>query len=296
MFKKNIILSVVAVATLFMSGCGGSSNSSTQKDKDEVVKKLPSVSNEVKSLAKSISNQGMLSSLAHSASSSTKHKRSRELYSDTVNCSNGGIMKTEMEFDPQAMQDPNFNYMDFNNTTTMRFENCLEDGQLSNGDMNMTVYMQGEDISTMMVYITDFTISDAEEEIKIFKNSSIKMETIDNLLIMTETMHATFGDQTYKTEALKVAQSFEGAKLSMYPISGKEMIDNEFYTVDSSYDASKTPMVMDEEGNIEKGGKFKYLNSKKHHITIETIEKNKMQISVDVDGDGKADQAEVVEI
>lgn len=141
-----------------------------------------------------------------------------------------------------------------------------------------------------MNYRTDFTISNNADEFKILKDSVIEEDNG----IMTQTMTLIYGNQTYKSEALKTSYSFTDGKYYTYPISGKQTIDNEFYTVDSTYDASKTPMVMDDNGNTDKGGKYKYINSKNHHITIEAIEKNKIQISVDNDGDGKADQAEVV--
>ena len=65
--------------------------------------------------------------------------------------------------------------------------------------------------------------------------------------------------------------------------------------MDESYDASQTPMITDKDDNLQKGGKARYTNDQNHTIMIEAIALNKLQISADEDGDGKADAQEVID-
>jgi len=282
MFKKSIRFSVAATAALFILGCGSNDTLSNETTT------LPSVSNEVKILAQSISMQGMLGSLVQIAMPDLSDSRSR--IADIANCTNGGTFTIENNLDPQTMQNPNFDFTNFTIDMTMDYDNCLMDGDVTDGTIASTITINGDAINFSMSYQTDFIFKSDEGEFKILKDSTLQ----ENNAIMTESMTIIYDGQTYQSEDLKIAHAFTNNKFYTYPISGKQTIGDVSYTVDSTYDASKTPMVTDDEGNIDKGGKSKYINNQNHHITIEAIDTNKMQVSVDTDGDGKDDQSEII--
>ena len=102
--------------------------------------------------------------------------------------------------------------------------------------------------------------------------------------------------KSFKNIALKSHDVTDDAGVnSSYNISGKETVDGKLFIVDESYDASQTPMVTDANGNLQKGGISRYTNDQNHTIMIEAIGINKIEISVDEDGDGKVDSQEVID-
>jgi len=304
--KSYKIVSVAGLTALLVAGCGGSSDA-----KDSGLSNLPTVSDETKILAKSIVNQSLFGAQSMQfggQSVQTEYsnvaltgntlpaKLSREV--DSQSCENGGSMIIQSNTDPDTFRDPNFDFNDFNISTSLTYDNCMQGGMVSDGKMEMLItFSSDQRVNMTSTYITDFTMQDAYGIFTIHQGSTFKNEAVnENSSIMTESMKITYdaGSYEYESEALKMYNSFSGNYAIFYPISGKETIGDKSYTVDSSYDASTTPMKISGEGNIEKGGKFKYIDNQNHYITIEAIGTNKMQVSVDNDGDGKADQAEIV--
>ncbi len=108
-------------------------------------------------------------------------------------------------------------------------------------------------------------------------------------------MEVVIDGKSFKSINLKSVDMLkeDGTTVS-YDISGKEIVDGEIFIVDKTYDASKTPMITDADDNLLKGGEAHYTNEQNHTIVIKSIDTNKIQISVDEDGDGKVDKQEVI--
>ena len=55
------------------------------------------------------------------------------------------------------------------------------------------------------------------------------------------------------------------------------------FTIDSTYDYYLSPMVIDAQGVLQKGGLFKFINRENHQVTIEATDINEFTIKVDLD-------------
>ena len=301
--KKTVLICMV-VAVLMMTGCGGSSG--TKKNDNPGTS--GNVSKETESLAKSILFHTRLGSNISSASQTLPMRTTRALApfgSDQVEtCENGGTFT--MSFSDLPLPDPNdpgFNPEDFNSdnfSTGMRmsYDNCLQGGMITDGTMEMNTTVSGENnFTTRMTYLTDFTMSDGSETFKILKGSYVIDEMSDDShFTTTETMTVLFGNERYESRALQTVMIMDESAqtFAYYPVSGEERFGGTSYRVDESYDASKTPMVIDSNGDMLKGGKFRYIDDQNRLITVEVTQKNKMTVSIDTDGDGKADETETM--
>ncbi len=65
------------------------------------------------------------------------------------------------------------------------------------------------------------------------------------------------------------------------------------FMVDSSYDSSSTPIVIDQKGNILKGGFLQYLDEDKHKVVIEVTENNVVLYKIDINNDNLFSDSEV---
>ncbi len=290
MFTKILTVSIVTSIFLF-TGCGSSNSTDTTSTN------LDPVSSEAKTLAKSVTLQGMFGDQLSSTTQTTQSRSLRDVQSFTQNCANGGTMSMTSNFDPTSFENDNFDFNNFTSTSTMRFDNCIEDGAIVNGAMEMSTTFIENKMTITMKYIEDFTFEEGEDKVKILKDSYMIDEMRDdNTFITTETITALFNDQQYQTKDFKTVMFFDNYNTGFYPVSGEEIVDGVTYRVDESYDASKTPMMIDNNGDLLKGGKSKYLDGENHPVTLEATNKNEITVSVDTDGDGQADQQEVIKL
>jgi len=298
MFKDIVKVSVVT-ATLFFVGCGGDSSPSKESSS------LPKVSSaETKTLAKSLAMQGVVTEQLSQSKNIAEGKSSRSLKQSrqeiSQSCINGGTMTMKDNFDLSKLENmdlESFNPNDLNMTMTMSFNNCIEDGMTTNGTMQMETKTEGQKMIMTMKYLTDFEATDGAESFKILKDSIVKDEMVsETKSISTETITVLYGDEKYEAKDLKMAILMSENSFGFYPISGEEIVNGKSFRVDESYDASHTPMLMDDDGSMKKGGKSKYIDSKNNHITVEATAKDELTITVDTDGDGKADEKEVIKL
>jgi hypothetical protein len=75
-------------------------------------------------------------------------------------------------------------------------------------------------------------------------------------------------------------------------LGGKDITQSQF-TQDVNYDASKTPILVDSEGNIIEGGTIKYFDDENHSVVIVATGKNQLTISIDFNDDGKLSDEEI---
>ncbi len=266
MFKNIKIYSLVALATLVLVGCGGSSDSSSTTS--ATIKKFSQgVENltDAEKLAYAVANQDKL------PTGSSNKKSSRALNSQS--CTNGGTM--DMEFDPQ-------------NLTQMSivFYNCVEDGDISNGTMKLDGMSENGE-PTKITFVTDFEVT-GDENVFVKKGGTMQMlkEGIWEKMIINVEM--TVNGVTHGGENLIYkGRDLPNGSFIEFPISGKEKIgDSAYFTVDTSYDASATPFEEDKDGNLQKGGFFKYKDKNNHKVELEVTDTNVVTVRVDSDGDG----------
>ncbi len=288
MFKnfKSISLSMAVVIALI--GCDDSSNPTTTTET------LPKVSQELKTLVKS--PRSTKENLENIPTATQGNGNPPE--EETKNCTNGGTMNFTSDFNQTAIANsPN----DFNITLTSKAIDCIESGMTINGEIETKIHMSSQK-SIMMKYLTDFNITDGSTLYTIKKDSTIMTVIIsssmdENITENIENIEIISDDESYESVDLKyIKKELANGGINSYNISGKEIVNGVTFIVDESYDAKLTPVVEDSEGNILKGAKELYTNDQNHSITVEAIEKNKIQLSVDTDRDGKADQLEEISL
>ena len=295
------------VALLFLlQGCGGSSSNDG--------KKAPSgeVSKEVKSFAYAFKDGISIGSMVEKSSSSAEDtltnsfKMSKSLESvkyekeSLQSCSNGGTKKvsTDVDFD-NLTEELAFNLFRTGFSLSMDMNDCIEDGTKTDASMSMTVKVKNDLMSMDIKFNRNSTFEEIEtgEIVTVYKDSNMSMEEIsDYEELVTESIKATSSTgKSYESIALTTHEFSAESSNSFYEVSGKIVHKDVTYRVDENYDGSKTPMVIDDEGNVI-SGTAKYFNVKNEHITVKVIGKNKIKISVDGDNDGTDDAEETIDL
>lgn len=269
MLKNIKIYSVAALAVLVIAGCGGHSSTSTGSKTASNVKKFSQgVDNltDAEKLAYAVANQNK------TPTGNSQNRRSR----DVGSCKNGGTM--QIVTDASQLTDP---------AVSMVFTNCADDGEIVNGSMKFDG-MSADGEPSRMTFVTDFRVT-GDEEVFVKKGGTMQMVkegTWEKLIINLEmTINGvTHGGENliYKSKDLQDGSYIE------FPISGKEKIgESAYFTVDTSYDASKTPFKEDQNADLQKGGLFKYKDKENHKVELEVTDTNIVTVRVDSDGDGK---------
>lgn len=294
MIKKTTLACTVAAAILF-SGCGGS-NSNDNETNTIDLSNLPDVSENVQELTSSFMMKDLSDSFDNysmtSAMSSMSMKQDRST-TDVAYCSNGGLMTIYNDLDMAAISEGSFDASNFVVNIDVVFEDCVYDGVTQNGTIRSKTTTSNGTGSILLTFVTDMIVEIPSDTLTIAKNSTILTQFIDDTsMYSTENITITSNENSYQSIDLKSKETFTSDDtISYYNISGKEILDGETYIVDSTYDGSTTPLVIDDEGNIQKGGKTRYTNEQGHIITLEVIEENRVLFTVDTDGDGTPDQA-----
>lgn len=279
---------------LLLNGC------SDNKTKTEA---LPKVSIESKAFAESITSGNLLFMMAQGMSPSSAGTGMSKLYkqeakvtseTETRQCDDGGNVETT--------------YSENNTTSSVNiatmYDNCIEDTLRTNGQVIMTLKGQSYPENITLSYLSDFTFEDTEDdtELLIKKDSNFEMSMNSNGqdIVTTESMDVNMKldseEKQYKSVALVTHVKMTQKGEAFYFESGKKYINNELYTVDDTYDASKTPMTISDDGDLLKDGKMKFYNEGNYHITLEAVAKNQVKVSVDTDNDGEDDESEIVKI
>ena len=262
MIKNLKIYSLALLLAGIFIGCGssGDTDSSTSTTTKNVSQDLSNFSDAEK-LAYAIANQNKALSKGKQ-----KKKRSRILQS----CQNGGTMNMDV------------NVSDYSHpVTTVTYDNCLEDGDITNGSLKF----EGDENNGQITYLTNFTYS-GEDEVSV-KPGSVKFIDEGNWKKMIINVEITVNGVTraghnliYKGKELSDGSSIE------FPVSGKEKIgDSSFFTVDTSYDASKTPFKSNANDELL-SGLFKYKDDKSHMVELKVTAKEEISVKVDENGDG----------
>jgi len=293
--KTQITTTLLLTSLIVMSGC------SDNKTKTKEPQTLPKISNQSKAFAQSITSGNTLFTMAQSMSSSSagmkkiyKQQAKVTPETNTIQCEDGGSMEVT--------------YSENNTTSSVdlntKYDNCIEDTLSTNGQIKMTLRGQSYPENITFAYLSNFTFEDMEDNtgLVIKKDSNFAMQINSNGqdIATTENMDVNFkqgvNEEQYKSVALITYVKMTQKGEEFYFKSGKRYINNELYSVDDKYDASKTPMTVSEEGDLLKGGKMKFYNSSNHHITLESIAKNQLKVSVDIDNDGEEDESEILKV
>jgi len=281
MLKNIKIYSVALIGSLVLIGCGGSSNDSNSQIKQLNVKKFSQgIENlsDAEKLAYAVANQNRLTK-----STDSNKKRSRDLQS----CQNGGTMDIVIDGDLQ------------NSDVVIKYHDCNEDGEISNGTMKFE-HMSDDGEAGKIIFVTDFRVTGGSDEVFVKKGGTMQRFKEGAWYKEIVNVEMTINGITHGGENLIYKEkSLEDGTYIEFPISGKEKIgDSAYFTVDTTYDASKTPFREDKDGNLLKGGLFKYKDSKNHTVMLEVMDTNIIKVSIDSDGDGKfsADEVSAIDL
>ncbi len=282
MLKSIKLFSFSAMAVLMIVGCQGGSSAANPNDQQTESKVPEDIKSFVKALRGTSESMGNLPEYDGESQYPSSD-------GEIQNCSNGGEMRFVSDLNSTQMTQ---NQNDFNITTTSEAINCIEQGTTSNGKIQTIIQFKDGITTSTTTFLTDFTIKSPESNITIKKDSSVLVEGD----ITTENMEIVVDGKTFKSINLKSKSTTDDNDLTHeYDISGKEIIDGKTYIVDESYDASQTPMVYDDDDNLLKGGKARYKNEQNQTIYVEAVDKNKIEIALDEDGDGKVDSKEIID-
>jgi hypothetical protein len=263
--SKNIKrYSAFLLALGLFAGCGGSDNDNGDKQKVDVKKASQDLSNfsDAEKLAYAIAKQNKALD-----KSEPKQKRSREL----LQCQNGGT--TDISADLSDYINP---------ITTISYDNCLESGEILNGSMKF----EGDETNGKITFVTNFTSTGGDEEVTV-KPGSIQHIDEGNWEKIIINIEMTINGITRAGKNL----IYKGKELSdgtfiEFPVSGKEKIgDSAYFTVDTSYDASKTPFKSNVNYELL-SGLFKYKDNNNHAVELEVTSKDVIEVRVDENADG----------
>lgn len=287
MLKKLKIVSLTAIAVIMIAGCNKSSDPAVKQPEA-----LPKVSPNLRSFFTTRASEVQTNSALEKVGSHDMEIDPSQ-HEQTIDCQNGGTMYILNDFN-QTLMLQNPEAFSFNTTST--FTDCIEDGTTSNGTIQFNVEVNASKTITTATFLTDMVIEDPEGNVTIKKDSFFRSNPVsDTESIETTSMESLSAEHSYKSENLKTHETTnpDGSTTS-YDISGKQTVDGLTLIVDETYDASQTPMTYDQDGNLQKGGKARYTDEQNHTVMIEAAGVNKLKISVDENGDGKADREEVI--
>jgi len=214
--------------------------------------------------------------------------------SETIECAQGGTIQMTNDYNQtEIAQHPN----QFTLHLTSQASQCAEDGIITDGSIQIVLDVLNRFQKSTTTFITDFTIKDNNSLTTIKKSSSTVNETIDeDDEIITSTMVLVTNNSIQETIAFKTHETTQGNYTSIINVSGKKIIDGKTFIVDESFDHNNTPFVYDGDENLRIGGIQRYKDDQNHTIMMEVIEVNQIKVSVDKDGDGKAESVEVINL
>jgi len=212
---------------------------------------------------------------------------------EVKSCSEGGEMHYTNDYNQtEVIQNPN----NFTINLTSQASNCIEDGITVNGDMQIKVDFI-DDISTSLItFLTDFTISEGSKQQVLVKQGSFSTNQMidDNTDIVTDSSEIVTQSSTQKTFFFKTKEFSKDDTIQITNISGQKIVDGKTFIVDESFEHADNPMTYDKDENLQIGGKQRYTNEENHTIMIEAVGINQILISIDEDGDGKIDNVETI--
>jgi hypothetical protein len=275
---KHYSIAVIATLTLF-AGCKSGSNDTT------------TFAN-----AKSIDNPAQLSDAEKLAVAAIEANKKPDISDDensksralqNQNCPNGGTMEMEMPDFSNPMQMP----QDY--TFTISLHDCVDDGVVENGSMQIT--SNSDATSGDVLFTSDYTMRGGGEDVFVKKGSTFRFRKLEDgweeLLIDADMSYN--GIRHVGKDLIYHSKFFENGTILEYPVSGKEQIgESALFEVDPTYDASKTPFKSGKD-DIVVSGKSRYIDSDGHQVEIEVVAANIVSVKVDKNGDKTFDETEI---
>jgi len=162
-------------------------------------------------------------------------------------------------------EEGSLNYITLNEyENKYEYRNCLQNGYYYNGDI---IKKRVGNILEVK-YITDFTIKNSDTYLKVYKGSSIRLENSGNYKI-------TLNLVTYQNGKKRGFRNFEFIynknDNSIYYTQGFVYLNdlNEYAIYDDSYDMSATPLIYNENNDIEYGEFYFLFKNYRLHVTID---------------------------
>ena len=146
------------------------------------------------------------------------------------------------------------------------------------------------------VYKSDFSYLSQDMNSLIYANSFISINFISqNILNIEENIKMLENNELSETQNLLINITLNENSEELYFLSG-DIIDGDIvYSVDTQYNGSLTPLIMDFNGDIV-SGKTSFIDSLNQKIMIEFISNSTMKIYIDTNNDDKFDIIEDIEL
>ncbi len=297
------IFSIAAMIVL-MSGCGGSSGSSTGKavTLDEV-KNIVKLSSKVDKTVKSVSSKSK-KEIDQSKSKGSKSTRAiTDENASREDCTNGGYMMIKMDDEfIQKIKDIQNGQIPTEPITfkmTVSANNCDDGEFVENGEMMISTTMDitdPEPDTMKMEFTTDYSVNNENTSFVVKRGSSIvekpNSEYTQSVMNMEVTGEEDGVPHSLIMQDYTINEKENGdGTFVEFPSSGKISIDgSSSLTVDPS--SSQTPTIYGSNGDILQSGIAKYTDEAGHRVEIEEGEE-KITIWVDENGNGQKDEGEI---
>ena len=293
---KTIIKSFfIAVATLFVVGCGGATGDTSQDrlfpsnsrlaspTDDNVLKVIDmllsyNLDNNAPSLRVVSANSSIKkknSSLATFEISQLKLVKSKienknmkamKVIKDSGECSNGGRYYKNGEITKAYGGEVEYEY-----------RNCkTDDGDIYDGTIKVKAsnydYDKEEFRNIDIKYSTDFSVEDNSGRYTILKGSTISTKLLDDgrIEVKTTIVSSKNGEKSGFKDVTFIIESYNEGTL-LYQTTGRIYINNlrEYVALDRSYDTSETPLEFDSSNSVQNGEVHYLMKSRVLKIIIE---------------------------
>lgn len=257
MLKNIKTYSVAAMVALVIVGCGSNKSSDSvnfvQKNSEAItIQKL-----------RSLGSDTDLSNL-----NNTKIRQSASSYSSQTN--NHEVM------------DECMNISESNELITFDANNCNDGNTKIDGSATVKMEQNGGGFAKVL---RDLTVSDNYFSLLAKKGSQIKVNfDKQNNFRLTASFQLIIDGENFSVNNLSIVTSGDEDGGSFYIAAGEVNAGGFYFQVDTSYDASSTPIVVNNDGFVS--GAIKLLDGAGHKMEIAVVSKNELSFRVDENGDG----------
>lgn len=264
--------SVVVLAAFTIIGCGGGSESTAlgqleNNGKAVTIKSLQSLGETTNS--ENLSNTKLRNSVDSLSSAQSEGD------SDGI-CQSG-----TMDFSTENNQQ----------TVSFNANNCNDGYATINGSVRMEAYEDGE-AGGLIEVLTDLTIQDEYFSLFAKKGSNLKINIDGQNMRFSASFETEINGETFSASHLSIVGTENDDSASFYIGSGEMILGEYYFQVDPSYDNSRTPITVGENGFVS--GVIKLLDGAGHKIEFAVVSKDEIALKVDENGDGAFSANEIL--
>ena len=280
-----MLKSISVVLVLALVGCGGSGGSSSSTSKAATVE-------DAKLLAKgAVTAKEFGDSFKKQAGDNSGTKKTKAIIDVSDQCVSGSM---SYDMSDKYLNDIKRDATPKEYEMSIIADNCKDiNGDIENGTMSFKMSLDDSDDNFEVSFPTDYTYNGSDGTYKMFKGGSMKIQEGTPYDTMTIDLKISEDGKIYEGKNLVYKMKEEADRVETFPIRGEENFGNGvLFRVDTTYDASKTPMVEIGE-HLQSGGLFKYLDGVGHRVEVEATGVDEVTVWVDENGDDKRSDNEL---